>query len=187
MSRNYRQRPQRKRFFLGCEGKSEHAYGQLLNKLAQQLGIPVYLDVRTLTPGAGDPIALVKRAAKTIKQTEKKRTAYLQNFVLLDHDRAPAGSQIAEDTDVLARGNNITLIWQRPCHEAFLLRHLQGHSDKKPLNSSESEKALIKAWPEYDKPMTRNQLGQRIGINEVRQAMGIEPELQTFLRAIGLN
>ena len=187
MRRNYRQKPQRKRFFLGCEGKSEQAYGQLLNKLAQELRVPVYIDVKTLTPGAGNPLALVKRAVKRIKQTELVRTSYSKRFILLDQDQAPARSQIAEDTEALARTNNIILIWQSPSHEAFLLRHLQGHTDKRPLNSNEAEKAIRKAWPEYDKPMTRKKLNMRIGINEVRQAMIVEPELEIFLRAIHLT
>ncbi len=187
MRRNYRQKPQRKRFFLGCEGKSEQAYGQLLNKLAQELRVPVFLDAKTLTPGAGNPATLVDRALKKIKQVEKIRTPYSKRFILLDQDQAPTGSQMAKDTETLAKNNNIILIWQSPCHEAFLLRHMQGHADKRPLNSNEAEKALIKAWPEYGKPMTRKKLSRRIGINEIRQAMTVEPELKAFLRAIALN
>ncbi len=93
MRRNYQQKPQRRRFFFGCEGKSEQAYGQLLNKLAQELRVPVYLDVKSLTPGAGNPLALVKRAIKKIKQAEKVRTSYSKRFILLDQDQAPMGSQ----------------------------------------------------------------------------------------------
>lgn len=187
MRRNYRQKPQRKRFFLGCEGKSEQAYGQLLNKLAQEVQVPVYLDVKTLTPGAGNPLALVKRAIKKIKQAEKVRFPYSKRFILLDQDQAPTDSQMAEETEAFAKNNNITLIWQTPCHEALLLRHLQGHANKRPLNSYEAEKALIKAWPEYSKPMTRKKLSQCIGMKEVRQAMIVEPGLEVFLQTIGIN
>ena len=187
MKRNYRQRPQRKRYFLGCEGESEQAYGQLLNKLAQDLKIPVHLHVKPLTPGAGSPLARVKRAVKEIEQGENLRVRYLKRFILLDQDQAPARSPMAQETEALAKNNNITLIWQSPCHEAFILRHLQGHTDKKPLNSSEAKKALIKAWPEYSKPMTRNKLSQRISITEVRRAMKVESGLEVFLQTIGLN
>ena len=187
MRRIYRQKPQRRRFFLGCEGKSEQAYGQLLNKLARELQVPVYLDVKTLSPGAGSPLALVKRAVKKIKQAEKVRTSYSKRFILLDQDRAPADSQMAEDTEALAEANNIILIWQSPCHEAFLLRHLQGYLDKRPLNSDEAQKIILKAWPEYSKPMTRSRLSQRIGITEVKQAMATYPEFKAFLRAISLT
>ena len=186
MRRNYRQRPQKKRFFFGCEGKSEQAYGQLLNKLAQELQVPVYLDAKLLTPGAGNPLALVTRAIKRIKHKEKIRTSYSRRFILLDQDLAPVDSQIAKDTEALARNKNITLIWQIPCHEALLLRHLQGHVDKRPPNSDRAQKALLKAWPEYGKPMTGKKLSRRIRREEVRQAMSVEPELKAFLQIIGL-
>lgn len=186
MRRNYRQKPQKRRFFFGCEGKSEQAYGQLLNKLALELNVPAYLDVKLLTPGAGNPLALVRRAVKKIKSEDKVRTPYLKRFILLDQDQAPVGSQMAKDTEALAKNYSITLIWQTPCHEALLLRHIQGHVDKRPPNSQEAHKVLLKAWPEYDKPMTRKKLSQRIGIEEVRQTMSVEPELKDFLHTINL-
>lgn len=48
--------------FLGCEGESEQAYGQLLNDLLQAAGHPVHLEVVNLSPGAGDPASRLRRA-----------------------------------------------------------------------------------------------------------------------------
>lgn len=48
---------QRTRIFPGCEGESEQSYGQLLNDLLSSTNVLIHLDVVTLNPGAGDPIA----------------------------------------------------------------------------------------------------------------------------------
>ena len=56
----------------------------------------------------------------------------------------------------------------------------------KTIGFYRAQKALLKAWLEYSKPMTGKKLSRRIGIEEVRQAMSIEPELKAFLQTIGL-
>ena len=194
MTRNNRKRKQKRRVFFGCEGESERAYGQLLNDLLQELELetPVHLDVKLLAPGAGDPLARVKCAVSKIDSERNRRTPYSKRFILLDRDQVKVGSQMtkdpisrAKDTISRARDNNIRLIWQTPCHEALLLHHLPGHADKKPPDSNSAEKRLQAAWPEYNKPMAREKLSRRIGIEEVRQAMSVEPELKAFLQDIG--
>jgi len=77
--------PQRRRIFVGCEGQSEAGYGTLIARIARELpNVHVHIDVRLLQPGAGDPRALVERAAQIIAVDEERREPYAVKAVLLD-------------------------------------------------------------------------------------------------------
>ena len=104
----------------------------------------------------------------------------------MDSDQAEEEPERAYRARRLAELNGILLIWQRPCHEALLLRHMPGCSNRKPPSCSVAHRALKKVWPEYEKPMPRAQLSARIVIGAIQQAAGVEPELRAFLIAIGL-
>jgi hypothetical protein len=85
----------------------------------------------------------------------------------------------------IAGGARLRIIWEHPCHEAFLLRHLQGCKDQRPQTSALAMSALRHHWPEYTKGMPATRLADRIGDAEVRQAQAVEPELAAFLADIG--
>jgi hypothetical protein len=71
--------------FLGCEGESEAAYGALLNRLVHETPeLHLHIHVEPLQPGAGDPLALVKRAVQKISDLERKRERFTCKAVLLD-------------------------------------------------------------------------------------------------------
>lgn len=65
----------------------------------------------------------------------------------------------------MAADNNITLVWQDPCFEAVLLRHLPNRAYLRPHDSRRSEEALVRDWPDYRKPMSRAGLAKRIDID----------------------
>ena len=104
----------------------------------------------------------------------------------MDSDQAVILQQRAAQARQLATRENIKLIWQNPCHEAVLLRHMPGCSDRRPPTCPVAERALKAEWPEYDKPMPRAQLVKRISFDAIRQAAIVEPELRAFLENIGL-
>lgn len=175
--------PQRRRIFLGCEGHGEHGYGTLLARIAREVAnIHVHIDARVLQPGAGDPCALIERAAQIIAQDEARREAFEIKAVLLD-----LGSpQINARAVARAAHHGIHhLIWQSPDHEGLLLRHLQGCQQHRPPRGA-SMAALVAQWPEYEKPMSAQQLATRITLERVRQACAVEAELRAFLAATGL-
>jgi hypothetical protein len=64
--------PQRRRVFFGCEGDSERGYGGLIGRLLEEQRRDIHLDVTLLKPGGGDPLALVERAIKYIRDSERK-------------------------------------------------------------------------------------------------------------------
>lgn len=176
----------KKPVFIGCEGESEAAYSQVLNDLLRATALPVHLHVDILAPGAGDPLARVQRALQRIAEHERRRAKLWLKAILMDSDQAANVPRRVAEASRLATEHGITLIWQNPCHEALLLRHMPNCSDRRPPNSHVAEQALKRVWPEYEKPMARAQLAERITRDAIRQAAGAEPELRTFLEGIGL-
>ena len=176
----------KKSVYFGCEGDSEVAYGQVINDLLRSRNLPVYLHVESLAPGAGDPLARIQRALQRIAEREKKRGKLQLKAILMDSDQTGAEPERATRANRLAAQHNIMIIWQDPCHEALLLRHMPGCSDRKPLTCHIAQKALKRFWPEYEKPMSRVRLAKRINLDTIGQAAGVVPELRAFLEDIGL-
>ena len=106
--------------------------------------------------------------------------------ILLDSDQAALEPDRVGRATRLAAQHGISLIWQNPCHEALLLRHMPNCADRRPANSRAAQQMLRRPWPEYHKPMPRAQLAKRVDLEAVRQAAGVEPELRAFLIDIGL-
>lgn len=177
---------QRTPIFFGCEGESERAYGQVLNDLLRDGNRPFHLEVVTLNPGAGDPIARLRRAEKEIARRAQRRAEFRLKAVLMDSDQIDDDPQRRQQAERLAQGLGVRIIWQEPCHEAFLLRHLEGFAQNRPPTSTNAEDALRAAWPDYSKPMTRLRLSRRIALAAVRQAAAVQPSLSAFLRDITL-
>ena len=176
----------RRPVYIGCEGASEVGYAGFLQDLIRDANLPVYLHVDELGPGTGDPLSRIEMAVLRLKLLQRKRSAPAERFALLDFDQAERDPQRAERTRKLAADNGITILWQRPCFEAMLLRHLEGKAANRPPDTPGAVKALEKEWPEYKKPMTRANLARRIDRDAVLRAAGVEAELQALLRCIGV-
>lgn len=186
MSRRPPHIPLRRPVYIGCEGASEVGYAGLLQDLIREADLPVHLHVDELGPGTGDPLSRIEMAVLRLKLLQKKRTAPKQRFALLDSDQAERDPQRAARAIKLAADNGITILWQRPCFEAVLLRHLDGKTGNRPPDTPGAVKALAKEWAEYEKPMTRANLAKRIDRAAVLRAAGVEPELEALLRCLGL-
>jgi hypothetical protein len=186
---NRRRRPYielRRPVYIGCEGASEVSYAGFLQDLVRDAKLSVHLHVEELGPGTGDPLSRIEMAVLRLKLLSKKRSAPVERFALLDFDQAERDPERAERARSLAAQNDITILWQRPCFEAVLLRHLDGKATNRPPDTPRAVKALQKEWPEYKKPMTRAKLARRIDREAVLRAAGVEPELQALLRCIGV-
>ncbi|SOE97678.1 RloB-like protein [Burkholderia sp. D7] len=179
-------RPLKQQIYVGCEGASEASYAALLQDFITQAGLPFYLKIDDLGRGAGDPLARVEMAVIRIAQQTKKRTAPDACFLLLDTDQVALDLQRAERARRMAADNNITLVWQDPCFEAVLLRHLPNRAALRPHDSKRAEDALVRDWPDYQKPMPRARLAQRIDMEAVTRAAAAEPDLARLLSALGL-
>lgn len=180
-------RPQRVRIFVGCEGESEQGYVALLQRLADAAGLALHLDTVVLQPGGGDPLAIVELAVRRMGQRERQHGApYAHRAILLDADKRGQSPQRDDRAAAVAAGEAIMLIWQEPCHEALLLRHLPGCAQLRPPQTPLACQQLVQRWPQYRKPMPAVRLAQRIDATNLAQIRTVEGALTEFLVAIGL-
>lgn len=186
MRRRPTARPQRRPVFLGCEGESERGYGTLIGRLRDELRRDLHLDVSLLRPGGGDPLALVEMACRKIAYNERNRDIrYSVRAILLDSDKL--GQSPARDQNMvrIAQAAGLHLLWQEPCHEALLLRHLEGCQTLRPQSPAAALDELMRRWPDFSKGSSADQLSIRIGAQQIAAAASVEPSLREFLRAIG--
>lgn len=187
MKRARPSRPQRIPIFIGCEGESERGYVAFLGRLAEQAGLAVHLDPLVLQPGGGDPLAIVELAVKRLSQGRRKQTGYAAKFVMLDRDKwGQAPARDARVDGVAARAG-LSLIWQDPCHEAVLLRHLEACAAMCPQTTALAEAALRQRWADYAKPMDGAGLARRLNQAAVLRAITVELELGQLINMIGLG
>ena len=177
---------QRAPVFLGCEGDSEQAYGQLLNDLLKESRKAFHIEVVNLNPGAGDPLTRVRRAEQEIARLAQRRSEFQFKAILMDTDQVHHDPDRRLTAERLAREQGIEIIWQEPCHEAFLLRHLEGFAQRRPPTSALALTALRSTWPENQKPMTKMKLARKIALEAVHRAAAVEPALSLFLHQIAL-
>jgi hypothetical protein len=177
---------QRVPIFVGCEGESEAAYIAMLQELARANGAHVHIHIEPLTPGAGDPLARVKRAIVCLERLRSRRSPFLHRFILLDADQIELNKERADRARREASAAGIKLIWQDPCHEALLLRHLPDRANRRPATSTDAFMALQREWPNYRKPMTRHDLRGQLDLRAVRQAGSTQEDLADFLRLLAL-
>lgn len=177
---------QRARIYLGCEGQSEQSYGARLGQIADSAGLHLYIDNDVLQPGGGDPLGLVELAILRITEKGRKRGDFAFRAVLLDRDKI--GQAPARDSEIapLAAANGLSLIWQNPCHEGFLLRHFEGHETSRPATSDIAMQALKRVWPQYYKAMPAIHLTPRIDLPAILRVSAVEPPFARFLDQIGL-
>lgn len=180
-------RPQRVRIFVGCEGESEQGYIALLQRLADAAGLALHFDTVVLQPGGGDPLAIVELAVRRMKQRERQSGApYAHRAVLLDADKRGQQPRRDDRAGALAAVEAITLIWQEPCHEALLLRHLPGCTQLRPPQTPLACQQLVQRWPDYRKPMPAARLAHRIDVTSLMRVRNVEGALAGFLTTIGL-
>ncbi|MCA0050604.1 RloB domain-containing protein [Mesorhizobium sp. B283B1A] len=178
--------PPRIPIFLGCEGESEQAYGQFLNTIVRESNLPFHIEVVNLNPGAGDPVARIKRAEQEVKRRSNRRAEFRFKTILMDSDQIENDHQRPQQVETLAASCGISIVWQQPCHEAFLLRHFEGYHNHRPATPTLALTALLEVWPDYKKPMTSLQVSRKISMAGVHRAATDDAALKTFLRRIRL-
>ncbi len=127
---------------------------------------------------------IVETAERQIRQRMDRRGSYAACFVLLDADKGNENPVRRDRAIAFAKKLNIRLIWQDPCHEALLLRHLPACEQRRPGSTAAAMQALQGHWPQYEKPMARVRLAERIDRDGVLRAQRVELELREFLLAI---
>lgn len=129
-------------------------------------------------------MALMKLAAKHIKQASRDGVPYAAKFVLLDSDKLGISPKNDQSCMALAAACGATLIWQETAHEALLLRHLPNSAALRPPTTAVAYQQLKARWAEYEKPMTADLLGRRIDGAGILRASKVEPNLEAMLATI---
>jgi RloB-like protein len=174
-------KPLRKPVFIGCEGASEHEYVAYLQNLTRDAGLPIYMIIEDLGPGAGDTLERVKKAVRKLDCLSRTRDPIKHRYILLDSDQAANHTERDTKARQIAKENNIIIVWQEPCFEALLLRHLPNFANHRPVSTSEADRALKQEWPGYSKPVPRKELSRKIDIEAVRRVAAVEAELRNLL------
>lgn len=184
-----RRRPARapkKRIFLGCEGDSEVSYGRFLNELLQRSNAPYVIATENLGIGAGDPVTRLYRAAQMIDRQTDARGAFHRRFALLDDDQVANDEPRRRQAEAIAAEHRIRIIWQRPCHEAFLLRHFPRHTTRQPATTALALAAVQDVWPDYRKGLAAARIAERLTLPQVQAVAAVEDGLAELLRVVGL-
>ena len=145
----------------------------------------VHLDPVVLNPGSGDPAKLIERAVLRMQERARQHGAYVARAVLLDSDTRGRAPDREERAFAMARKAGLILIWQEPCHEALLQRHLPGCEQLHPATAVQAQQDLKRRWPDYEKGAPAAFLAKHIGDDELLRALAVEAELRAFLLAIG--
>ena len=175
---------QRRRFLVACEGDSERSYAALLQRLADESGLAIHMDIRK--GHGGDPLAIVEYAVKQLSARRIRRGAYVAQAIILDADRRNDVPHRTEQADRLIDEYGFHAIWSTPCLEALLLKHMPGCEQLQAATTALALQRLRNRWPEYSKGMTANDLRSRIDLNAVTRAAKATPVLRTFLTIVGL-
>lgn len=176
--------PQRTPIFLGCEGESERSYGSVLRALLEEVRQDRFLDPIDL--GGGDPLALIERCGEHLAQNHRKhRVPYAHLALLLDSDQRGVNKGRDRTALAMARELGVSLIWQDPCHEAFLLRHFEGKANVRIASNNDAMSKLLAVWGAYQKGLSAQRLLRLIEHPHVLRAAQAVPEYGVFLREIG--
>ena len=184
MPRRPSYRPQRRRFFVACEGESEEGYVALLQRLADEAGLALYLDIRICR--GGDPLAIVESAVRELNARRIRRGAYVGQAIFLDADRRGDVPGRTACADRLLHENGFHGIWSEPAFEALLLIHLPGCERLRPATTALALEQLQDQWAEYRKGMTASDLHTRLDRAAVERAAVVLPELREFFTKIQL-
>ena len=79
----------------------------------------------------------------------------------------------------------MTLLWQDPCHEGFLLQHFVTAAGQRPATARQAMQTLNKSWPTYRKGLSAVGYEQVLTIEHLARARDVDSAFDNFLNRIG--
>lgn len=166
---------------LFCEGESELGYGKFLNIVAARSDRPLHFISENLRGGNSE--TLVLRALKKIENTPRYRNIS-HRALILDSDRPSENSGSHQSAITIANNNRIILLWQRPCHEAFLVRHFARYQSHEPPTAEIAFQLLKSEWPNYRKGLQGSEYAACLSEKNIQISRETFTEYDEFLKSI---
>ena len=171
--------------FVACEGGSEAGYIRWLNRLATEQGVPVAFTARNMK--GGDPVDIAERAIRFLRRSMGGPKTYRGKYLFLDRDLSINSQHVLDQAVQSAERHSFRIVWQKICHEGFLLKHFSETENRNPPNARACKVALFDVWPDYRKGLDAIEYESRLTIENLARARGNLPELDAFLNDIGWN
>ncbi|RYF19185.1 MAG: hypothetical protein EOO77_10495 [Oxalobacteraceae bacterium] len=122
----------------------------------------------------------MEHAEKKLKEQERRKGKYAFKAVLLDSDRMGIdANRDALMSQIIGRVG-FTLLDQHEIHEAILLRHFDGCHLLRP-RKAQTEKRLLREWPDYEKPADAISLRQNLDFDGLLRMLSVEKKFDRFL------
>jgi hypothetical protein len=180
-------RSRKRRIYVGCEGDAEYEYVRWLKQLIHASDRQVYLVPDNLEGGGlGEMARLAVASMRRMARDER----FVRGFALLDTDRAAQQPQELAELQARLRGAAITVIWQDPCGEAFLLSHAwiltPGHRTR--IENARDARRLFRAHFGSDRHLDAEQLARALPA-DLQRLRALDPMpvgMRDFLNAIGI-
>ena len=175
--------PRRKRIFVGAEGESERALARWLQRLCDEQGLHLHLDV--VVAGGGDARSVVEYAVDLRRRHNESRVRDKGAFVFLDADRLAQDRAAGRDPETVEGRGDLQFVYLKPNLEGLLVRL---HPGREAYFSATNDggRRLQRLWPEYDKPASADAVGRRFGLGDLRRAAAHDPDLRDALTLLGL-
>ena len=171
--------PRRRRIFVGTEGESERAFAAWLQRLCDDEGRHLHLEI--FVAGGGDGAGVAEHCAKALRKNEP----HDRRLVLLDSDRLAEDRRNGRDPAPVSARAGIELVLLEPNLEGLILRLHEGQETRKPAPGS-VENDLKKLWLGYRKWASADDLERRFGVDDLRRAARHDECLWTLLEALEL-
>lgn len=175
--------PRRTRYFVGVTGPGDQSLVQWWQKLSEQEGLHIHLDVHV--SHGGDNRSVVEHALDRLHRQAGSHVAPKTALVLLDADTIEQDRRSGRDPTTVKGHERLQIIYLRPNLEGLLLRLCPG-CETRFVAPGLALSTLQLAWREYVKPMPASALGKRFDIADLRRAARHDDQLRHALAAIGL-
>ena len=173
----------RRVIFIGVEGKSDRAFVRFLQRVCDEAGLHLHLDVKSAT--GGDSLQVVDHARRRLVRHPDRRSLKVR-LVLLDSDRLEQDRRAGRDALAEASRRRLEVVLMTPNLEGLLVRLHEGHETHR-IGAGDAEVQLRRLWPEYDKgSLSADQLTGRFTLADLTRAVRHDPQLRKLLDALGL-
>ena len=177
-------RRKRRRILIAGEGQGEQALVAWLQELCDQERQCVHLQFTS--SGGGDSLEVVQASTRTQHRQTRTRKPPTTCIALLDSDRLGPDNSVGRDALGEAERHNIHAVLVHPNLEGLLLRlHVKHETRMVPANIALGQ--LRKLWPEYEKPATAMELGNRFALVDLKRVAQIDNHISRLLSLIGLD